>query len=204
MVRTPHLAAVNGPRVTLLALVALSLLTSCSKEAKMRRALRRADTYFTSAQFDNAKIEYLNVLRLNPQSSVPYEKLGFIWSEEGAPLRAAPFLVKSRELAPQNLENRLRLARILGLLGQRANAMREAMQVLEEHPENAEALQVAAEVAQTSEELERVVEQTHTFSKPNTVDFQLALGAIAVRKGDHEAAEKAGQQAVRLDPRSAP
>jgi tetratricopeptide (TPR) repeat protein len=194
---------ISRPHFAVPALVALSLLTSCSKQARTARALHRADSYFKSGQFDNAKIEYLNVLRLNPRSSIPYQQLGFIWSEEGAPLRAAPYLFKSRELAPQNVENRLRLARIFGLLGRRGDAMREAMQILGEHPDNAEALRLAAEVAQTAEELERVAEEARKFSKPNNCELQLAFGAIAVRKGDHEAAENAGRQAILLDPRSA-
>jgi tetratricopeptide (TPR) repeat protein len=191
-------------RIIISLLVALSLLTSCSKEARKTRALRRAEAYFSSGQFDNAKIEYLNVLRLDPGSSIPYEKLGFIWSEEGAPLRAAPFLFKSRELASQNVENRLRLARILGSLGRRSDAIHEATQILEQHPENGDALRVAAETAQTHEEVETVEQQLRKFSNPNSVDFQLALGTMAARRGNREAVEKAAQQAVTLDPRSAP
>ena len=33
-----------------------------------------------------------------------------MWTDEGVPLRAGAFLLKARELAPKNLDNRYKLA----------------------------------------------------------------------------------------------
>src|SRR4051812_44360565 len=95
---------------------------SCTRQARQERVLRRAEGYFKAGEFDKAKIEYLNLLRLDPQRALAYQRLGGIWFDEGAPLRAAPFLVKSRELAPDDLQSRSKLARVLLSLGSRKDS----------------------------------------------------------------------------------
>jgi tetratricopeptide (TPR) repeat protein len=93
-------------------LVAMAAL-SCAPDAKKSRALTRANSYFDSGEYDKAKIEYLNVLRADPQNATAVERLGTIWDEQGAPLHAAPFLLRTRDLAPDNLAARVKLGLIL-------------------------------------------------------------------------------------------
>src|SRR6516164_10426887 len=83
----------------------------CSREGNKSTLLDRANNYFKAGQYDSARIEYLNLLRLDPQNATAIERLGTIWLEDGAPLRALPFLAKSRELAPNNLNCRTKLAK---------------------------------------------------------------------------------------------
>src|SRR5215469_7448683 len=82
--------------------VVTALFCSCSKSAREARSLEQADRYFKADEYEKAKIEYMKVLRLNGQNVTAYQQLGFIWSEQGAPVRAIPFLLKVRDLAPQN------------------------------------------------------------------------------------------------------
>ena len=78
----------------------------CSAESKKSRLLTRANSYFDSDEYDKAKIEYLNVLRSDPQNATAIQRLGTIWYEQGAPLRAAPFLLKTRDLLPDDIDSR--------------------------------------------------------------------------------------------------
>src|SRR4051812_30673372 len=103
---------------------------SCTRQARQDRVSRRAEGYFKAGEFDKAKIEYLNLLRLDPHNALPYQRLGAIWFDEGAPLRAAPFLAKSKELAPDDLQSRSKLARVLLSLGSRTDSFSEAMSIL--------------------------------------------------------------------------
>src|SRR5207249_7377461 len=96
----------NGLAILLL----FSLVTGCSPAAKRSRARARADSYFKAGEYDKAKLEYVNLLRLNDQSAAVFQQLGFIWLEQGVPLRAIPFLLKVRELDPKNIAARTRLA----------------------------------------------------------------------------------------------
>ena len=188
--------------VLLTLLLALGLLAGCSKSAKEARFLKRGDDEYRQGQYDKAKIEYLNLLRLDQANPKAYERLGRVWFEEGAPLRAAPYLLKSRELEPTNLDSRLRLARVFLALGQRNEAMEEAAFILKQSPKNGDALRLMAEAAQTSEQLARVGEQLRAFPDHDDVGFQLASAAVALRKGDRESAKKALDRALVLDPRS--
>jgi Tetratricopeptide repeat. len=58
--------------------------------------LERADRYFKAGDYDKARTEYLNVLRLDRTNRTAIKQLGIIWLEEGAPIRALPFLSARR------------------------------------------------------------------------------------------------------------
>src|SRR5215467_2821450 len=86
------------------ALVLLSC--SCTPEMKKTRALQRGESHFNAAEYDAAKIEYLKVLSFDPANALAYARCGAMWAAEGAPLRAGAFLMKAKELAPTDLDNR--------------------------------------------------------------------------------------------------
>src|SRR6266581_8884019 len=105
--------------IRLIAILALVLAyCSCTSEMKKSRYLAQAEKYFKAGGYDQAKIEYLKVLKVDPNNAVAYARCGAMWADEGAPLRAAAFLLKARELAPKDLENRYRLAQVYLRTGQ--------------------------------------------------------------------------------------
>ena len=86
-----------GPKIIVSALLAICV-TSCSREGEKAGLLDRANNYFKAGAYDSARIEYLNLLRLDPRNATAIEQLGTIWFEGGAPFRAWPFLLKVKEL----------------------------------------------------------------------------------------------------------
>src|SRR5450432_1954680 len=110
------------------------MVAGCSPAAKKARLLQRADSDFKSGQYDKAKIEYLNLLRVDNQNAIAIQQLGVVWFEEGAPLRAFPFLLKARELSPNNLDVRTKLAFAFMSVGQVADARKEAIAILQQSP----------------------------------------------------------------------
>jgi len=99
-------------------ILAATLITACSKETTKARLLAEADNYFKSGNYDKAKLSYLNVLRLDPANALAFERIGAMWQEEGAPLRAGAFLARATVLDPSNAQNRIRLARSYVATGQ--------------------------------------------------------------------------------------
>src|SRR5438445_6009783 len=95
--------------VSLVALLIVVSGTGCSREAKKNRYLERANRYFETEQYEKAEIEYLNVLRLNPQNPVAVSRLGSICFEQGRPGSAFSVLRKAEQLQPDNLDVRLKL-----------------------------------------------------------------------------------------------
>src|SRR6266487_3398369 len=134
--------------------LAIFLVTGCSKEGRKARLLGEADQYFKAGNYDKAKLAYLNALRLDPQNALAFERIGAMWQDDGTPLRAAGFLERASELDPKNVQNRIRLARCYAAVGRSADAKNEALKVLEQAPDNGDAIVTLTETARTKEDIE--------------------------------------------------
>ena len=188
--------------IVLLVLFAV-FLSSCSPAAKKARILERADRYFKAGEYDKAKVEYMNLLRVDHQDVRAFQQLGFIWSEQGVPLRAIPFLVRVRELAPQNVAARSKLALGLLSLGERADARKEALSILQQDSSNTDAIIILADTSQTKEEISATEQELDKFPNKNTAAFHLARASLVARKGDVGAVSEEVEEALRIDPKLA-
>src|SRR5438094_767186 len=77
-------------RIVSLALAA-TFIIACSKEAKKTRFLAEADSYFKASNYDKAKVSYLNVVRLDPQNALAFERIGTMWHAAVIPPAATKF-----------------------------------------------------------------------------------------------------------------
>ena len=158
--------------------LAATLITACSKEAKKTRFLAEADNYFKAGDYDKAKVSYLNVLRLDPQNALAFERIGAMWLEGGSPLRAAAFLARASELAPKNDQNRIRLARCYVAVGQFADANKEALKVLEQTSDNGDAIVVLTEAVRSKEDIRTAEEQLGRNTPKRTTFLSTLLRRI--------------------------
>lgn len=189
------------PKILAAALIAV-LIAGCSAKAKQERDLRRADGYFKAGEYDKAKIEYLNLLRKDPQNVTAIQQLGVIWSEQGAPLRAFPFLIKAKEAAPDNLDTRLKLAIAYLSAGQVDDARKEVLAILQESPSHDEAVLLLADTARGAEEVVETEQHLQEYGNREKASFHLASANLFLRKGDVPSAESSVQRAMTLDPKS--
>jgi tetratricopeptide (TPR) repeat protein len=178
------------------------LLPGCSRLEEKSRSLARATREFKSGAYDSAKIDYLKVLQNDPANASAYARLGQIWLEEGVPLRAGTFLKKAAELSPDDSDNRLRLARAYQALGALVEARKEALAVLQQVPDDGQALVLLAELARTAEEVSAAEQLLKKFPSKETDSYQLASANIALRKTDVSAAQEAIEKALRDNPKS--
>jgi tetratricopeptide (TPR) repeat protein len=183
-------------------ILAVTLIAACSKEAREARLLGEADAYFKAGNYDKAKLAYLNVIRLEPQNALAFERIGAMWLDDAAPLRAAPFLRNASVLDPNNVENRIRLARCYLAIGRFPDAKNEALTVLEQAPDNCDAILVLAEAARSKEDIEAAWGQLQKFPKKDDVSFHIALANLFFHKGDLAAAGDTLRQALAVDPKS--
>src|SRR6059058_4276093 len=184
-------------------LVLLLVSCSCTSEMKKSRYLARADRYFKAGGYDQAKIEYLKVLKVDPGNAVAYARCGAMWADEGAPLRAAAFLMKARELAPKDLDNRYKLAQLYLRVGQANEAFKEATEILKQAPDNGPALALLAETALTPEQNQTAEQELQKFPHHDNPYVEVADAALSIRKGDLAKAEAALNHALSLDPKCA-
>jgi tetratricopeptide (TPR) repeat protein len=179
----------------------LLLITGCSPAAKKARFSERAEGYFKSGDYDKAKIEYLNVIRIDQGDANAYARIGAMWADEGVPLRAGAFLVKARDLAPKDLDNRYRLASVLLQIGDRNGAFNEATEILKQAPDNGPALAVLVEAAITPEHAQAAEQEMQKFPQRDNPYFEVATAVLALRKRDAAKAEAALNRALSLDPK---
>ncbi len=186
---------------TLILLAALSTL-GCSRAAKKARLLDRAQQSFEAGQYDMAKIDYLTVLRSDAGNGTAIARLGQIWFDEGAPVRAVPFLLRTRDTAPQDGENRLRLVRAYLALGQTAEAKKEALAVLQGYPDCGEALILLTQAARSAGDVQTAERALRSFPKKETSDYCVAGANLALQGNDVAGARKALDQALVVEPKS--
>ena len=188
-------------RIVSLALAA-TFIIACSKEAKKTRFLAEADSYFKASNYDKAKVSYLNVVRLDPQNALAFERIGTMWLQDGSPLRAAAFLAKANELAPKNDQNRIRLARCYLAIGRFADASKQALKVLEQTPDDGDAIIALTEAARSKEDIQAAEQHLEKYPKKDDISFHLASANLFLSSGDLAAAEKALRQALSVNPNS--
>src|SRR5438477_486792 len=111
------------------------LLSGCTAASRKAHYAENAEKFFKAGEYDKAKIEYLNVIKIDQANANAYARIGAMWVEEGVPLRAGAFLIKALELAPNDTGSRLNLARVYLSLGRMSDARKEAMTVLETAPQ---------------------------------------------------------------------
>src|SRR5437762_6710151 len=165
-------------------ILAVTLIAGCTKEARKARLLGEANAYFKAGNYDKAKLAYLNVLRLDPQNALVFERIGAMWQDDAAPLRAAGFLKKASELDPNDVQNRIRLARCYVAARGFAEGTKEALKVLEQAPDNGDAIITLTEAARSKEDIETAKEQLQKFPKKNDASFYLAVANLSFHGTD--------------------
>jgi len=125
-----------------------------------------------------------------------------MWLEDGSPLRAAAFLVKANELAPKNDQNRIRLTRCYLAIGRFADASKQALKVLEQTPDNGDAIIALTEAARSKEDIQAAEQHLEKYPKKDDISFHLASANLFLSSGDLAAAEKALRPALTVNPNS--
>lgn len=168
----------------------------------MERALKRADDYFQAKRYDEAKIEYANVLKLDPENARAIKNMGTLWMEQGTPIRALPFLVHTCRKNSADLEARTQLATAFLAVDARAEAANAAASVLHDQPDNGLALALLADAARLPKEIEQVSQRIDAFPKKDIAPYHLALGSMRLKRGEIATAEASFAEASRLDPQN--
>src|SRR2546429_52347 len=190
-----------------LSILGIVVLAGCARspEAEKARHLGRADRYFGREQFREAVIEYANVLRIEGSHPHAVRQLALAHYHLGELGRAFPYLLKSRESDPGNLDVRLKLGTIYLMARRPADARREVALVLRKEPKNAEALLVWAQTAGTPQEIEAAIERleearTESGSPAKLHEGLLLSGRARLGKGATSAAIDELQRVVKLEP----
>ena len=190
----------------MLVLVAAALMvtvnTGCTAKAKKTYHLQKANRYFDAGQYDQAEVEYMNVLRNDRENAQAIGRLGTIYFEEGRVQRAVPFLFKASELATNDLDLRLKLGSFYLVAGKMKEARAEADFVLARRPQDERAPLLLVASSESPKVLEATKQRLQSLSaKADSAALEVALGSIALRARDLMAAETNFKRAQTLNPK---
>src|SRR5579862_595989 len=162
------------------------LASGCTKDVRRARHLTRADTFFSAQQYDQAEIEYLKVLQVEPLNPTAIRQLGRIYQEEGKSPRAYAFLKKSLELEPENTQSHLQLALTYFALQDRKLAAQEARWVLGKQPAQEQALSLLADSCATLNEIQDARSEIEQLSQDatNKSPHHVALSTLYLKQLD--------------------
>ena len=192
--------------VSVFSLATLTFLCcSCSPQAKKAAHLQKADTYFSTGHYDEAEIEYMNVLQIEPLNPDAISHLALIYFDQGRMGRVIPYLVKAKELQPDNLDVRLKLGMILLSNGNAKAAQDEAIFVLDKKPQDEEAPLLLAEAANKPDLIAATRQRLLNLPAPaaSGAPVQVALGSLELREKHFPEAEAAFRRALTQNPKSA-
>jgi tetratricopeptide (TPR) repeat protein len=193
-------------RITSAFLTVVSLAicgVGCSPKAKLAKHLARADRYFDSGEYDNAEIEYLNVIQIERENFRAVSRLGTIYFDEGRYGRAVPCLYEGCKLATNNVDLRLKLG-VAHLLGHNLTEARKHIEfVLDQRPEDPEAPLLLVKMATNPQNVEATRERLQKLPLPEgkRAPVEVALGMLALEQHDLKAAEVLFKQAQTNDPK---
>ena len=190
----------------LLALASITILATlgsgCSAKHKEAYYLQQADDYYNAGKFDQAEIEYENVLRIDSQNAQAWGRLGVIYFNQGRFGAAAPYLMNAQKLATNNVEVRAKLAVIYLARQQWDEARNEATTVLAQSPKDGQAPILLAESAVTPADINDMRLRLQQLApNGNPAAFAVALGILAFREHDVQTAEGDFKRALALDPK---
>lgn len=176
-------------------------------EAKKVKHLERAGAYFAKGQFQEAVIEYRNVTQLDAKDAAAHYQLALAYLKLGGlPNLQAAFAELSRtvELDQTNRDAQLKLGELYLLGNEPAKARERAEIVLVSAPQSTEGLvlkgrSLAGEkrYKESIEELKKVI-----AAEPDTIQTYIDLARIYVMTNDHQSAEAALNQGLKISPRS--
>jgi tetratricopeptide (TPR) repeat protein len=180
------------------------LSAGCSREARKERFLDRANQHFEAGEYEKAAIDYLNVLRFDPNHEQAVQRIGIAYFESRDLRRAYPYLLKAEQQEPANLEIKERIGLVHLAANQFEQAAETAEFILQNDPGNTKAFLLLADTAQTDEKIERAQALLGSIEEraADQAAYHLALGALYYKSSDLEAAEQAYRQAYHLDPDS--
>src|SRR2546429_9688850 len=107
-----------------------------------------------------------------------------MWAEEGVYLREGAYLLKARELASKDLDNRYKLALVYLRVGQPNEAFKEATEILKQAPDNGPALALLAETALIREQTQTAEQELQQFPQQDNTYIEVTNAVAAIRHGD--------------------
>ena len=170
----------SGKKIFVLVIIA-AILTGCGgAEQRKAKYLARGKAYIEQQNYDKARIEFRNVLQIDPKYAEAYFLLGKAEEGRGEYQQAFGAYSKAIELNPDHVEAHVQLGRIYLLAGDTAKAKEQADAVLAKQPTYSGALLLKAAIALRDDKDEDALKQASDLIKAAPTEVEAYAIAAAV------------------------
>ncbi|MCD6561560.1 MAG: tetratricopeptide repeat protein [Deltaproteobacteria bacterium] len=179
--------------------------TGCaSKEEQKTSHLKRARQYFEKMEYKKARIEFLNVVQLDPNDDTAYYELGETYQKLRQPEDALQSYNRAILINPDNLKAQLKIARFFLSAKMIEEGKKKAELVLERSPENIDALVILSEAMIRKNDYNSASSILEKALAVNPEDFKAILmtGRLAALQNRFEQSQEAYQKAISINPSS--
>jgi len=203
-------------RLLVVGLVITVLFTGCSRDPNIRKQkyLESGDRYFDKGKYNEAKIQYLNALKLDPRFAQARFKLGETYLKLGNGFQAFQELSQVVDVTPDNYQAHIDLANLLvgnsrnpdgSINNDRLKQARTHLDLLrEKQTQNPKVFQAWADyyaaesnVGAALQELQKAI-----AADPNRSESYLDLALLQLRSNLLDQAEANFKKAAQLDPKA--
>lgn len=183
----------NAPLGLLLGVLLAVTLAGCANDAdRVAGFMKSGETYVEKGQYDEAVIEFKNVLQINPEHAGAHEALSLAYLETEKPREAYWEMSETVRLDPKNVEARLRYGTISAAIGEHDVALEQAEAVLALDPKSAPAFILRAQGREAKEDLEGAEAdfKAAVDSDPKGAAYRFLYSGFLERRGRFDEAEK--------------
>ena len=129
----------NKARWLAILMVALSIaLSGCGgKEQRLAKHLEKGKAFYQEADYDKARLEFKNVLQIDPKNAEAYYLTGMIEENQRNWQKAFGYFLKTAELDPNHLPAKAKLGKFYLISGDTAKAEKMVSEILAKKPADA-------------------------------------------------------------------
>ncbi|MCB1850989.1 MAG: tetratricopeptide repeat protein [Gammaproteobacteria bacterium] len=179
-------------------------LFSCggSKEERKSRYFQRGMELYEQGDFVKARLEFKNVLQIDPNDAQGHYMFGRIEEQEQEWRNAFALFTRAVELEPTHKDAQLRLGRLYLLSGASEKALESAARVLQLHPEDPGALVLQGLANAKLGNTEEAIQQARSAIDlaPEDIDAISLLSALLAERGDMDEAILLARKGVEKQP----
>jgi tetratricopeptide (TPR) repeat protein len=186
-----------------LCLLFLLLTAGCGKQARLDRHIKKGDAYFAAKDYTQARLEYLNAIRLDPQNVHVLSQLAESLLSEGDLKGAGQLYSRVCQLQPTNSAALIKLGAIYLSAGDFKDANEYALKSLRVLPHNSEALVLLANSAIDTNQIKEAqsrIEVEQKASSSTNAALYFASGVLAQKSGESDKAAGFFAKATALNP----
>lgn len=198
-----YFMSLKSPVWMSMAFFLLGLLSACGgKEERKAEYLQRGQKYFEEKNYDKAKVEFKNVLQIDPQTAKPYFYLGQIEESRQKWQEAFGMYLKAVELDASDIEAKVKLARfyLMGKETEKVAGLLDA--ILKAAPDHVEGRMMKAALANLKGDTAAAIGEVTGIAAqhPSRADAFLVLAMLYGQQNNLEEAEKILQRGLAENP----